>query len=487
MKNLIFILLSLTVLIASCKQKEADKDVALIDKIENSLLPTVIIEGDSLETYNIYERMEYYKVPGVSIAFINEGEIKWAKGYGYLTTDSIISVNENTLFQAASISKPVAAIAALYLVEQGKLSLDDDVNQYLKDWYVEENEYTRDEKVTLRRILSHSAGLTVHGFGGYSATDTVPGIIQVLNGEKPANSDRIYPDTIPGTIYRYSGGGYTVMQKMLTDITGMAFPDLMEEYVLSQIGMTNSTYQQPLPAELEDNAAAGYGPDGKMVEGRWHTYPEMAAVGLWTTPTDLLKYALEVQNSLKGKSNSIISAEMTEEMLTPQIDSHGLGLGVTGEGDSLSFGHGGANEGYRCQLMAFSKLGQGVAVMTNGDNGGQLISEIMRSFSHVYDWTIYNPIKKRIIDADEINLTEFEGKYVLKWQDEDLVVEISAVNDHLEGKQLWVGLSFNMYPESELLFFNKDDGASFEFIRDESGEITEIVIQGEFSFKKFKP
>ncbi len=484
MKNLIFILLALIVLIASCKQKEADKDVALIDKIENSLLPAIIIEGDSLETYNIYDRMEYYKVPGVSIAFINEGEIKWAKGYGYLTADIIIPVNENTLFQAASISKPVAAIAALHLVEQGKLSLDDDVNQYLKDWYVEENEYTRNEKVTLRRILSHSAGLTVHGFGGYSATDTVPVIIQVLNGEKPANSDRIYPDTIPGTIYRYSGGGYTIMQKMLTDITGMDFPDLMEEYVLSEIDMTNSTYQQPLPLELEDQAAAGHKPDGKMVEGRWHTYPEMAAAGLWTTPSDLLKYALEVQNSLKGEANNLISVEMTEQMLTPQINSHGLGPGVGGEGDSLWFGHGGANEGYRCQLMAFAKLGQGVAIMTNSDNGGQLISEILRSFSHVYDWTIYKPLSKKVIDTGEIDLSAFEGEYVLKWQGEDLVVKISAVNDHLEGKQLWVGFSFNIYPESELLFFNKDDGASFEFKKGESGEITEVLIQQQHSFKK---
>ncbi len=484
MKNLIFILLSITVLIASCKQKEADKDVALIDKIENSLMPTVIIEGDSMNTYNIHERMEYYKVPGVSIAFIDDGKIKWAKGYGYLTADSTTQVNENTLFQAASISKPVAAMAALHLVEEGKLDLDEDVNQYLKVWQVEENEYTRNEKVTLRRILSHSAGLTVHGFGGYSATDTVPDIIQVLNGEKPANSDRIYPDTIPGTIYRYSGGGYTIMQKMLTDITGMDFPDLMEEYVLSEIDMTNSTYQQPLPMELEDQAAAGHKPDGKMVEGLWHTYPEMAAAGLWTTPSDLLKYALEVQNSLKGEANNLISVEMTEQMLTPQINSHGLGPGVGGEGDSLWFGHGGANEGYRCQLMAFAKLGQGVAIMTNSDNGGQLISEILRSFSHVYDWTIYKPLSKKVIDTGEIDLSAFEGEYVLKWQGEDLLVKISAVNDHLEGKQLWVGFSFNIYPESELLFFNKDDGASFEFKKGESGEITEVLIQQQHSFKK---
>ncbi|MBN1388081.1 MAG: serine hydrolase [Bacteroidales bacterium] len=483
MKNLIFILISLAVLIAACKQKE-DKDVTLIDRIENSLMPIVIIEGDSMVSYNIYERMEHYKVPGVSIAFLNDGEIKWAKGYGYLTADSTGPVNEHTLFQAASISKPVAAIAALHLVEEGKLSLDDDVNMYLEGWQVEENEYTQNEKVTLRRILSHSAGLTVHGFGGYSTTDTVPDIIQVLNGEGSANSGRIYPDTIPGSIYRYSGGGYTVMQKMLCDITGLSFPELMQENVLTEIDMTNSTYQQPLPQELEDNAAVGHKPDGKIVKGRWHTYPEMAAAGLWTCPSDLLKYALEVQQSLKGESNRIISAGMTEEMLTAQMDSHGLGPGINGEGDSLRFSHGGANEGYRCQLLAFAKEGPGIAIMTNSDNGGELISEIMRSFSNVYGWGIYKPIKKKIIDVDEIDLTEFEGEYFMNWQGEDLIVEISAVNDHLEGTQLWNGMSFKMYPESELLFFNKDDGASFEFIRNESGEITEVFIQEQYIFKK---
>ncbi|HDZ40689.1 MAG TPA: serine hydrolase [Bacteroidetes bacterium] len=486
MKKLIIFFLSLAVIIASCNQKGTDKDVALIEKIGNNLMPAVIIEGDTMVSYSIYERMEHYNVPGVSIAFINDGEIKWAKGYGYLSADSNRQVDENTLFQAASISKPVAALAALQLVEEGKLGLDDDVNQYLKAWQLEENEYTRDEKVTLRRILSHSAGLTVHGFGGYSFTDTVPGIIQVLNGEKPSNSGRIYPDTIPGSIYRYSGGGYTVMQKMLTDMSGMDFPELMEKSVLSEIGMTNSTYQQPLPAEYEANAAAGHEPDGSMVEGRWHTYPEMAAAGLWTTPTDLLRYALEVQNSLEGKSNSILSQWMTEEMLTPQMNSHGLGPGVSGEGDSLRFSHGGANKGYRCQLMVFARNGQGVAIMTNSDNGGQLIPEIMRSFSHVYNWSFNKPLMKRTVEMTGEVLNSFTGNYSITWQGNEMIFEIKMKDDHLHGTQQWDGIEFDLYPESDLVFFNIDDGTSFEFIRTESGEITELVIRREYNFKKKK-
>lgn len=375
-------------------------------------------------------------------------------------------------------------MAALHLVEEGKLDLDDDVNMYLKWWKIEDNDYIRDEKVTLRRILSHSAGLTVHGFGGYSSTDTVPDILHILNGENPANSPRIFPDTMPGIMYRYSGGGYTVMQKMLTDITGMSFPGLMNMYVLDPLGMENSSYEQPLTEEMAVNAAAGHKPDGSMVPGKWHSYPEMAAAGLWTTATDLLKYALEVQHSLKGEANNVISQEMTEEMLTPQMDSHGLGPAIGGEGDSLSFSHGGANEGYRCQLFAFARLGQGLAIMTNSENGGNLIPEILRSFSSVYGWTVYRPDEKTIMKMQEDDLKQFEGHYSFSWQDREMEIELSVQGDHLEGKQLWDNITFDIYPESDSLFFNIDDGSPFEFRRNESGEISGLIIQNRYTFNK---
>ena len=190
------------ILLVSCTGK-ADLEIVSIDTIENNLLPSLLVEGEEVEGMNIQKRMEHYHVPGVSIAFLNEGEIAWAKGYGYTSSDSSRLVDKNTLFQAASISKPVAALAVLALVEEGKISLDEDVNRYLEGWQVEENNFTLEEKVTLRRILSHTAGLTVHGFGGYASDDDVPDIIQVLNGEEPANSGRIYPDTTPGAQYRY--------------------------------------------------------------------------------------------------------------------------------------------------------------------------------------------------------------------------------------------------------------------------------------------
>jgi CubicO group peptidase (beta-lactamase class C family) len=471
----------------SCKSETpSEPDLNLIETIENNLLPSVLIVGQETKGFNILDRMENYRVPGVSIAFLNGGEIVWAKGYGFTSADSSRIVDERTLFQAASISKPVAALAALSLVEQGKIGLDQDVNQYLEGWQVEENEYTESEKVTLRRILSHSAGLTVHGFAGYSFKEEIPTIVQVLSGEPPANSGRVYPENIPGSQYSYSGGGYTVMQKMLTDITGLEFPDLMDQYVLSKIGMESSTYRQPLPEELHENAAAGHLQNGEMIEGRWHTYPEMAAAGLWTTPTDLLKYAIEVQQSYIGKSNKLLSQQMVAEMLTPQMNNHGLGPGIDGSGEAITFGHGGSNAGFRCQLIASTKQGQGVVVMTNGDMGGYLMDEILRSFSAVYEWDRYKPQTKELWPMEQEELEAFSGRYQLNYYGQDLIIEFNIQDDHLKGVQLWDGLVFEIYPESETSFFNAEDGVSFVFGENPEGKLEVTIYESgqEFSFLK---
>jgi len=468
------VLAAFCIFLLSCISK-ADPDIALIETIENNLLPSIMIEGGGMEGMNIYERMEYYHVPGVSIAFLNRGEIVWAKGYGYTSADSSRLVDENTIFQAASISKPLTAMAALALVEEGKIGLDDDVNLYLKSWQLEENRFTSEEKVTLRRILSHSAGLTVHGFGGYASGEKVPTSVQVLSGEDPSNSGRIFPDTVPGAHYSYSGGGYTVMQLMLCDITGKTFPELMEELVLSKIGMKSSTYEQPLPETSWENAARAHDDAGEMIEGRWHTYPEMAAAGLWTTPGDLLRYVMEVQQSYAGASNLILSREMTREMLTPQLNNHGLGPGVGGSGDSITFSHGGANRGFRCGLLAFTKQGQGLVMMTNGTRGGELMSEIRRSFSASYGWNI-KPELKSLAPLEKKDLEAFLGQYMLRYDKQELILEISLLDKHLKGLQIWNDFLFEMYPESATRFFNMDDGAEFEFSLNEEGDVTAIQV-----------
>ena len=461
------------------KNERIPEDEQLISQIENNLLPKIILEGQEVQGLNIIDRMEHYHVPGVSLAFMDKGKIRWAKGYGYADVESQRKVNKETLFQAASISKPVAAMAALELVEEGLIDLDRDVNDYLKGWQVENNEYTVEQKVTLRRILSHSAGLTVHGFGGYAKTDTIPEIMDILNGEGAANSGRIFPDVLPGTMYRYSGGGYTVMQKMLCDITGKNFPDLMEEMVLSKAGMTSSTYRQPLPGERIGEEAHGYRQDGTEVEGGWHIYPEMAAAGLWTTPTDLLKFASEIYHSYHGDQEGILTPEMTRQMLTPQLESHGLGPGLSGNEAYRAFGHGGSNEGFKCTLFVFLSAGQGVAIMTNGDQGGQLCTEVLRSFSRVLDWpdNRYKPLTFEFMKLSMNDLKAYEGKYLLDMDGQELELTLSAEDGYMRGIQLWDGFSFNIYPKSEDQFFGLHDGVPFEFVRDDHGAISKVFIR----------
>ena len=364
----------------------ADERAKKIEAVEAGLIPLGAVHGEAAPPMRLEERMARYKVPGVSVAVINNFEIEWARGYGVMEVGGDAPVTTKTLFQAASISKPVAATAALRLVQEGHLSLDEDVNTRLQSWQVPESKQTQNEKVTLRRLVTHSAGLTVHGFRGYATGEAVPSIIQVLDGGDPANSPAIYADLVPGTQWRYSGGGYTVMQQLLEDVTGEAFPDILRTRVLDPMGMVHSTYEQPLPQHLAFVAATGHRSSGKPVAGLWHTYPEMAAAGLWTTPSDLARFAIELQRSKAGQSNKVLSAEMTQQMLTAGIGGWGLGPAVEGSSDSLSFSHGGANEGFRCFLYAYAETGQGVAIMTNSDNGGRLARELLGSIARAYGW-----------------------------------------------------------------------------------------------------
>lgn len=350
----------------------------------------------------LLDMMQVHKIPGVSIAVINHGELEWTGGYGVLEVGSNQPVTTDTLFQACSISKPITAMAAMYLVQQGKLDLDGEINQKLLSWKIPENEFTKNEKVTLRRLLSHTAGITVSGFRGYSADEQVPTLPQVLEGIEPANSAPIRVDTIPGTQWRYSGGGYTVLQQLMMDVTANVFPEIMHDLVLQRLEMKQSTYRQPLPKKLTEQAACGHHENGEKIDGDWFTYPEMAAAGLWTTPSDVARFAIELQKSRAGKSNRVLSVEMMEQMLSAQIPdfpaemvsqrlgrdirNQGLGFSLESEGNSARFSHHGGNMGYRCFIVAYSEVGQGAVVMTNSDNGFALIPEIIQSIATEYGW-----------------------------------------------------------------------------------------------------
>jgi CubicO group peptidase (beta-lactamase class C family) len=366
----------------------AQQPATRISAVENGLTPVVVPKGRKIAKWNITERMKTYHVPGVSVAVVRGYQLDWAQGYGVRDHGSNEPVTTETLFQAASISKPVAATAAMKLVEQKKLALDRDVNLDLRSWKVPENEFTAKEKVTLRRILSHNAGLTVHGFPGYEASAVIPQVTDVLNGKNPANTPPIRVEAAPGSVWNYSGGGYTVMQMLLTDVTGESFPDLMTRLVLKPAGMKESTYQQPLPGWARQLAASGHNAAGAPIPGKYHTYPEMAAAGLWTTPSEVALFGIEIQKAREGRSN-FLQKESTAQMLRVQKGTWGLGFELQ-SGPTPRFLHGGADEGFRAYAI-FSFDGDGAVVMTNSDNGADVAHEIVQSVAATYGWRNMEP------------------------------------------------------------------------------------------------
>jgi CubicO group peptidase (beta-lactamase class C family) len=429
-----------------------------------------LVKGEPASSISLADRMTALHVPGVSIAVIHDGKIEWARGFG-VTRIGGPAVTADTLFQAASISKPLTAMAVLRLVQSGKLSFDADVNQYLKTWKVPENSFTEQTKVTLRELLTHTAGLTVHGFAGYASDAAVPALVQVLNGEKPANSAPIRVDTKPGTISRYSGGGYVVVQQLLQDVTGEPFPKLMHDTVLAPIGMTRSTYEQPLPKGRLAETATPYRQDGQPVPGGPHVYPEMAPAGLWTTPSDLARYAIEVQKSLAGAADRVLSGAMVRQMLTPGLNRQGLGPQVGGSAKRPFFTHGGANEGYRCNLVAYND-GDGAAIMTNSDSGGQLASEILRTVAHEYGWPDFQPVERTIAKVDAKIFDGYVGSYQLN---PSATFKITREGDQL-FEQLTGQPRFPIFPQGEREFFLKTIDAQIDFEVDAQGKATQLIL-----------
>jgi len=442
-------------------------------RVEQRLLPGIVIAGRPAPERALAARMAALKTPGVSVAVINDGAIEWAKGYGVTEAGGATPVTPRTLFQAASISKPVAALAALRLVEQGKLALDQNVNERLTSWKVPENEFTTTEKVTLRRLLSHSAGLTVSGFPGYAADAPVPALVQVLDGQKPANTVAISANVVPGTIWRYSGGGYTVMQQLLMDVTGRPFPALLADLALTPVGMADSTYEQPLPETRRAAAASGHLASGVVLAGRAHTYPEMAAAGLWTTPTDLAKFLIEIQRAVQGRS-TVLSATMAREMITVQKGRYGLGLGLEGSGPSASFGHGGSNAGFKCQMTAFVHGGRGAVVMTNGDQGSRLAAEIMRAVAAEYGWPSFMPRQKTVVAVDAAALASLAGRYELRPGRVLTVALEGAALVVIDGAQ-----RIELFPESATRFFDLVEEHELEFVKGADGRVMHMLIDGQ--------
>lgn len=356
-----------------------------IRRVESELLP-ITATLDKLGSYvSIHDRLRAYGVAGLSVAVIDDGQIAWARGYGVANSNTGEAVTPGTLFQAASISKPLAALGALLLVERGKLDLDGGVNRHLKGWRVPENAFTTVHPVTLRTLLDHSAALTDIGFDNLVPGQPLPGLSNVLK----KHSAEIQVESVPGHSYSYSATGYVVLQQLMADVSGQPFDTYMQSRVLGPLGMAHSTFAVPLPESLGRSAAMGHYSGGERVPGGYRVGPELAVAGLWTTPSDLARYVIAVQQWAAGARRGLISTELTKQMLSPQVAYAGLGVVLSGEDEHMRFGHDGFNEGYESSMVAYINGGRGAVVMANSGFAYMMIKEVLGSIARVYQWPHY--------------------------------------------------------------------------------------------------
>ncbi len=449
--------------------------------VENNLAAEIQVEGEP--NWNIAARMKFYHIKGVSIAVIKNYAVEWVRGYGWADSAEQRPVTTATLFQAGSISKSLNAIGVLKLAQDGKLDIYKDINDYLKTWKFPYDSISHGKKITIANLLSHTAGLTVHGFPGYEKGDSIPTLSQVLNGVRPANTAAVRSAFEPSLRYEYAGGGTTISQLIVQDITNLPYDKFMWENALKPMGMNNSSYSQPIALENEKKAATAY-EDGKEVKGKYHIYPEQAAAGLWTNPSDLAKYIIETQLALQGKSGKVLNTEMTKLRLTPYVDkSAALGVFITTKGDQKYFSHSGKDEGFVAYYAGSFENGNGVVVMANTGNGN-ILSEVVNSVAIVYNWKdFYKPfmtLKKMILSDDILKLYAGQYQNTAASDGQYKLVPGSIVTIIKKGSQLSAQTAgqemIAIYPESETTFFPKTSDTGIKFTKNDKGIVTKLSI-----------
>lgn len=359
----------------------------------------------------VAERLAKYNVPGASVCVIQNGEVVAAGGAG-AKSETGAPVTADTIFAGASISKPVAALLALQLVDRGLLDLDQPVNAYLKAWKIPENDFTRTMPVTLRHLLSHRAGTTVHGFGAFPQDSRPPTLLEMLNGQPPSLTPAVEVDKLPGGSVRYSGGGTQIVQLLLEEQTGLAFADLAEREVFAPLGMRNTTFRQPLPDAMRSQAATGHDKTGAPVKGRFTFTPQLAAGGIYTTAPDYARFMVACRRAWLGKANTLLSQKLARAMMERQGDGQfALGWEIFGSGPQQRFAHGGSNEGYQCNAICLLEQGNGAVVMTNGLLGILLHAELINAVAEAYRWDGYLKPPRMVRDVPPDLQQKIIGRY----------------------------------------------------------------------------
>lgn len=454
---------------------------SLIERFETGLRPRYGTSNEDSPVWSIEERMAFHKVPALSIAVAIDGQLQWARAYGEIVQGSNRDVNTKTLFQAASLSKPVASVAALDLVAREKLALDQPVNEFLTSWQIPSSPFTEQTPVTLRHLLSHRAGTTIHGFRGYRPVEPIPTSIEIVQGMPPANTDAVVVNKLPGEGYRYSGGGFQIVQLLIEDITKEAFPDIVRDAVFEPLSLSRSNYAYPQP---DRNAAIGHrGENSTPIDGSGFIYPEFAAAGLWTTPTELVLLGCALSKDRTG-AELLLPRELATQLIPDSADEAGLGFGLNNDGDGVAFVHNGHNPGFSARWVNYADGRASVAVLTNADTGGELIREVLSGLGHIYGWKQDAYVERETIELSPNWVDDIVGQYFF-----DSTSTTPAATITREYDQLWIEGQLTtrtrLYPLSSNEFFIAN-GLNMKLLEGETEVSFVLDIEGELELEKAK-
>lgn len=465
-------LLIILIILSACKEKERTKitstdvnkdSIAQIERIEKNLAPVHYLKGLDHKK-SIPQVMQEDNIAGVSIAFFDNGKISWQKTYGYSNLSDSIKVTPNTVFNGASLSKPVTALAALNLVEQGVLSLNDDVNKYLEGWKIPENEFTAQKKVTLKRLIGHKAGFERYVQSPYFPNEKLPTIEQMLSGEKPSVDPPVSVVYVPGQKQVYSNPGYSVIEKLIEDVTNKEFNDVMTELIFEPCDMTNSSFKQPVPIHLSQQMATGYTND--LEPYPYKLFPYKAAGGIWTTPTDLANFLVTVLEDHHASTHTILSKRMTDSVFARTNERLGFAKVYNDKSTDLLFEHWGSNSGFTCYMVGSLNHKQGVVIMTNSDNGMSLMSYIARAVAAANNWDFLQPKIFDRFSMNELEMNKFKGKF--KGGEE--ILEFEVIEEELNFLNE-TGNSSKLVPVAENKFIQTNNNTLYEFLKNKQGEI----------------
>jgi CubicO group peptidase (beta-lactamase class C family) len=436
-----------------------------IKEVENNVCGRLIINDEKSGT--ITGRMAKYNVKGLSIAVIHDHKIAWAKGYGWADEAEKRPVTPETLFEPGSISKCLNAVGILKLAQDKKVDLYTDINSYLTSWKFPYDSLSKGKKISLAHLLSHTGGLSVHGFPGHDIKGPIPTVYEVLDGKQPSFTPAVRSVFEPGLRFQYSGGGTTISQVLLSDVTKQPYDTWMYENVLKPIGMVNSTYAQPPAREKQALCASAYRRDGTPLENKFHVYPEQGAAGLWMTPSDLCHYIIDMQEAYQGKPSKVLTSEMVKLHLSPFNNGPtALGTFIEDHSGSNYFQHGAGNDGFCGQFYGSLDEGYGVALFLNTDDP-RILSEVINSVAKAYNWKnfYHEPKIRKSISVPDAVLKTYEGVYLFEnnW---------AAIGKKDKDYHFYTDHSYvKMYYSTPTHFFNEEFASEKEFIKDGQGNI----------------